>query len=158
MEKKAAAVEKKAAAVEKKVAVAEKKAVTAAKKKTAATAVTKEITGDKGASDAIENVETPTESEETRKRPINSYTLRVKRTRYDVVDSDAPSCSSVTTSDNTSTSTTMWQCSICYEDYDEVGTEDWVQCGCGRWIHELCITDVVIDAAGKELFCLYCSV
>ena len=87
---------------------------------------------------------------------MNSYTLRAKRTRYDVVDSDAPSCSSVTTSDNTNTTT--WQCSICYEDYDEVGTEDWVQCGCGRWTHELCITDVVINATGKELFCPYCSV
>ena len=145
--------EKKAAAVEKKVAAARKKA---AAEKTVATAVMKEITEDKGASDATENVETPAESEETRKRPTSSYTLRAKRTRYDVVDSDALSCSSVTTSGNTST--TMWQCSICYEDYDEVGTEDWVQCGCGRWIHELCIIDVVIDATGKELFCPYCSV
>ena len=136
--KKAAAEEKKAAAAEKKAAAAEKKpAAAAAKKKatpekTAATAVTKEITGDKGLSDVTENVETLAESEETRKRPMNSYTLRAKQTRYDVVDSDAPSCSSVTTSDNTNT--TMWQCSICYEDYDEVGTEDWVQCA---WVWKM---------------------
>ena len=129
-----------------------------AAEKTVATAVTKEITEDKGASDAIENVETSAKSEETRKQPTSPYTLRAKRTRYDVVDSDALSCSSVTTSGNTSTSTTMWHCSICYEDYDAVGTEDWVQCGCGRWIHELCIIDVVIDATGNELFCPYCSV
>ena len=132
-EEKTAVTEKKAAA-----AGAEKKAAAAAKKKvaaekTAATAVMKQINAHKGASDVTENVETPAESEETRKRPMNSYILRAKRTRYDVVDSDAPSCSSVTTSGNTSTSTTMWQCSICYEDYDAVGTEDWVQCGCGRW-------------------------
>ena len=155
VEKKAAVVEKKAAAVEKKAAAARKKA---AAEKTVATAVTKEITEDKGASDATENVETSAESEETRKRPISSYILRAKQTRYDVMDSDALSCSSVTTSGNTSTSTTMGQCSICYEDYDAVGTEDWVQCGCGRWIHKLCIIDVVIDATGKELFCPYCSV
>ena len=138
--KKAAAEEKKAAVAEKKAAAAEKKAAAAEKK------------------DVTENVETLAESEETRKRPMNSYTLRAKQTRYDVVDSDAPSCSSVTTSDNISTSTTTWQCSICYEDYDEVGTEDWVQCGCGRWTHELCIIGIVIDATGKELFCPYCSV
>ena len=107
---------------------------------------------------AAENVETPTESEETKKWPTSFYTLRAKRTRCDVVDSDAPSCSSVTTSGNMSTSTTMWQCSICYEEYDKEDTEDWVQCGCGRWIHELCITDVIVDATGKELFCPYCSV
>ena len=109
-----------------------KKKKAAAAEKTVATAVTKEITEDKGASDATENVETPAESEETRKWPTSSYTLRAKRTRYDVVDSDALSCSSGTTSGNASTSTTMWQCSICYEDYDAIGTEDWVQCGCGR--------------------------
>ena len=54
-------VEKKAAAVEKKAAAARKKA---AAEKTVATAITKEITEDKGASDATENVETPAESEE----------------------------------------------------------------------------------------------
>ena len=145
---------KKSAVVEKKAAARKKTAA----EKTVATAVTKEITEDIGASDATENVETPAESEETRKRPTSAYTLRAKRTRYDVVDSDALSCSSMTTLGNTSTSTTMWQCSICYEDYDAVGTEDWVQCGCGRWIHELCIIDVTMDMTGKELFCLYCSV
>ena len=72
LKKKAAVEEKKAAAAERKAAEAEKKAA-AKKKATAATAVTKEITGDKGLSDVTENVETLAESEETRKRPINSF-------------------------------------------------------------------------------------
>ena len=30
--------------------------------------------------------------------------------------------------------------------------------GPGRWTHELCTADVVINANGKELFCSHCSV
>ena len=73
----------------------------------------------------------------------------------DVLDSDGPSCSSTVSTEG---NTNMWQCSICYEVYNEEDTEDWVECGCGRWTHESCITDIVIDVSGKELFCPYCSV
>ena len=157
--KKAAAAEKKAAAAEKKAAVAAKRAAAGGKKKAAVTekagatptAVRNEISV--GLVTAEGN-ETFAESEETRKQPMSSYTLRRKQAR---LDSDASSCSTTTTTSN-NVSTMLWQCSICYEEYDEEDTDDWVQCGCGRWTHELCITDVVIDASGRELFCPYCSV
>ena len=163
-EKKAAAAEKRAAAAEKKIAAAKKKAEIAEKR---ATTVTKKR------SVAAESVETPFESNDTqatfesseaqvtRKRSSSSYTLRKKRARCDeldnsdVLDSDGPSCSSTVTTEG---NTNMWQCSICYEVYNEEDTEDWVECGCGRWTHESCITDIVIDVSGKELFCPYCSV
>ena len=149
--KKAIAAEKRAAAAEKRAAAARKKAEVAEKR------LTKKQT-----SVSTVSIEAPSESVEaqvTRKRPSRSYTLREKRVRCDALDSDGPSNLSETV-DTTAgnTSTTVWQCSVCYEDYNEEDTEDWVQCGCGRWTHELCITDVVIDATGRELFCPYCSV
>ena len=178
--KKAAAAEKKAAAAEKRAAAAEKKI--AASKKKAEVAEKRAATVTRKRSVAAESVEIPCESNEpqvtlesneaqvtfesseaqvTRKRSSSSYTLRKKRTRCDeldssdVLDSGGPSCSSTVTTEG---NTNMWQCSICYEVYNEEDTEDWVQCGCGRWTHELCITDIVIDVTGKELFCPYCSV
>lgn len=30
-----------------------------------------------------------------------------------------------------------------------------IPCGCGRRTHKLCIIDVVVDVAGKELLCPY---
>ena len=162
--KKAAAAEKKAAAAEKKAAAAAKRA--AAEKKAAGGKKKAAVTEKAGATPmavrneisvglvTAEGNETFAESEETRKRPMSSYTLRRKQAR---LDSDAPSCSTTTTTSN-NVSAMLWQCSICYEDYDEEDTDDWVQCGCGRWTHELCITDVVIDASGRELFCPYCLV
>ena len=123
--------------------------------------VRRATTAGRSVSDAIENAEISTESEESRKRPGSSYVLRAKRPRCEVVrDCDAPSSSAASSaSGNTrKNDKTVWQCSICFEQYYEGDDEDWVQCGCGRWTHELCISDVVMDASGKELFCPYCSV
>ena len=149
--KKATAAEKRAAAAEKRAAAARKKAEVAEKR------LTKKQT-----SVSTVSIEAPSESvkaQVTRKWPSRSYTLREKRVRCDALDSDGPSNLSGTV-DTTAgnTSTMVWQCSVCYEDYNEEDTEDWIQCGCGRWTHELCITDVVIDATRRELFCPYCSV
>lgn len=47
------------------------------------------------------------------------------------------------------------ECAFCYRYYQEDGSE-WVQCGCGRWVHEQCIEDVVLDSSGKEKFCPFC--
>ena len=43
-------------------------------------------------------------------------------------------------------------CCICFGSYDEdIDTgREWLQCSCGRWIHEDCIDEVVIDnSSGK---------
>lgn len=164
-ERKATIAEKRAAAAERKKATAEKKAAAAEKKaaaeKRSAPVVRRATTAGKSVSDAIENAEISTESEESRKRPGSSYVLRAKRPRCEVVqDCDEPSSSAASSvSGNTrENDKTVWQCSICFEQYYEEDDEDWVQCGCGRWTHESCISDVVMDASGKELFCPYCSV
>jgi len=67
------------------------------------------------------------------------------------VDPDAPSSS-------TSAADTVWQCLFCFECYEAEDEEDWVKYGCGRWTHESCITDVIVDYTGKELFCPFCAV
>ena len=158
--KKAAAAEKKAALAEKKAALAQKKATAAVKRAVGkAAAARKRLSAD--------NNIVPTESEEnqvTRKRQTSSYTLRDKRIRFDgVLDSDTPSSSAPVNTDDTGVkdhSGAVWQCSICFENYGEEDDEVWVQCGCGRWTHEVCISqsDIIVDANGKELFCPYCSV
>ena len=167
--KKAAAAEKKAAAAEKKAAAAEKKAATAQKKTTvaakrAAKSVSKSAVTEK--STLTDNDITLIESEEnqvTRKRQGSSYALRDKRLRLDAaLDSDAPSISTPASTDDTSVKDkTVWQCSICFVEYGEEDDEEWVQCGCGRWTHEVCVDQsdiIIVDANGRELFCLYCSV
>ena len=40
---------------------------------------------------------------------------------------------------------------------DGIGTgREWLECACGRWIHEECIEDVVYNANGKEKLCPLC--
>ena len=34
--------------------------------------------------------------------------------------------------------------------------EEWVQCGCDKWIHKKCIARVEVDTDGKERFCSHC--
>ena len=52
-------------------------------------------------------------------------------------------------------------CCVCFQLYqgDEENT-DWIQCACGRWLHEDCIDadDIVHDIQGRELFCPVCVV
>ena len=54
------------------------------------------------------------------------------------------------------------ECCQCGGTYEEdilaASGEEWVQCGCGSWIHEKCIDDVKFDENGKELFCPVCVV
>ena len=102
--KKAAAAAKKEAAAAKEAVTAEKKAAAGKKKATAeaekrgATAVRNKISSELV---IVEGNETFAESEETRKWPMSSYTLRRKQGR---LDSDAPLCSTtMTTSNNVST-------------------------------------------------------
>ena len=46
-------------------------------------------------------------------------------------------------------------CFVLYED-DQCG-KDWVASACGRWLHEDCADDCVIDSDGNECLCLYVS-
>ena len=127
---------KKAAIAEKKAAAAEKKAATAAKK---AASILRNGTGRSLAG--------------TKHGQTSSSTRQAKQARSSVamVDPDAPSSS-------TSAADTVWQCPFCFECYETEDGEDWVKCGCGRWTHESCITDVIVDCTGKELFCPFCAV
>ena len=50
------------------------------------------------------------------------------------------------------------ECCACFGLYtDDIGTgKEWLECACGRWIHEECIEDIVYDANGKEKLCPLC--
>ena len=49
-------------------------------------------------------------------------------------------------------------CCVCYRTFEEDQREgnglEWVQCVCGRWLHEECICEIDIDDQGRELFFL----
>ena len=45
-------------------------------------------------------------------------------------------------------------CGVLYSD-DRTG-KDWIECVCGRWLHEDCAEDCILDSNGKERFCPMC--
>ena len=52
---------------------------------------------------------------------------------------------------------------VCYEclgsfqqDITEKNGTEWVKCGCGQWIHEDCIDQVVTGRDGKDTMCSNC--
>ena len=52
-------------------------------------------------------------------------------------------------------------CCVCFGLYtDDVSGADWIECGCGRWLHEECaeecVGECVVDVNGKERFCPTC--
>ena len=54
------------------------------------------------------------------------------------------------------------QCQICFRTYEddivEETGEDWIECACGRWVHESCVDyDIVVDASGREKICPHCA-
>ena len=54
------------------------------------------------------------------------------------------------------------QCCVCFgtfQEDQELGTGmEWVECACKRWLHEVCVSDIEINADGKELLCPFCCV
>ena len=52
------------------------------------------------------------------------------------------------------------QCCMCFRTYEEDVLEEtefnWIKCVCERWVHEDCISEVVMDKNGRELICPYC--
>ena len=49
-------------------------------------------------------------------------------------------------------------CCVCCVLYSEDvnGGSDWIECACGRWLHEDCAEDCVVGADGRERFCPSC--
>ena len=48
-------------------------------------------------------------------------------------------------------------CFAKYEDDILSGSgAEWISCSCGRWLHEECAEDCVIDNNGKERLCSLC--
>ena len=46
---------------------------------------------------------------------------------------------------------------MCFINYDnDPSGKDWVECACGRWLHEECADDCVVDDEGKERLCVIC--
>ena len=49
------------------------------------------------------------------------------------------------------------ECCVCFINYDnDPSGKDWVECACGRWLHEECADDCVVDDEGKERLCVIC--
>ena len=49
---------------------------------------------------------------------------------------------------------------MCFGTYEDDIMEgagaEWISCACGRWLHEDCAENRVIDSSGCERFCPYC--
>ena len=90
-----------------------------------------------------------------------------KKTTNQVPPSDEPLASASTSSASTSTAAPTVApegeidvnvCCTCFVRYEDdlisgSGT-DWISCTCGRWLHEDCAEDCVLDKDGKDPFCL----
>ena len=47
------------------------------------------------------------------------------------------------------------ECSFCYGAYCQDG-EEWLKCSCGRWVHEKCVEEIILDEQDQERFCPFC--
>ena len=48
-------------------------------------------------------------------------------------------------------------CCVFYsEDVVNGSGSDWIECACGRWLHEECAEDCIVGSDGKERFCPIC--
>jgi len=51
-------------------------------------------------------------------------------------------------------------CCMCFGSYeDDVidgGGAQWISCRCGRWLHEDCVEETVVDSDGHQRFCIFC--
>ena len=50
------------------------------------------------------------------------------------------------------------ECCACFGQYsDDIGTgREWLECACGRWVHEDSVENIVHDTNGKEMLCPLC--
>jgi len=57
-----------------------------------------------------------------------------------------------------------YECCKCFkiktfeEDITLSNQAEWVMCGCGKWLHEDCVSETVLDASGKPRMCSDCVV
>ena len=84
---------------------------------------------------------------------IREQAQRGKRRKPLDFDQDIPQAKkSIVTEDDV--------CCICFCAYDNDVIErtgaEWIVCGCGQWLHEDCVEDVVLDDKGNERFCVFC--
>ena len=53
-------------------------------------------------------------------------------------------------------------CCMCFVTFEEDTCEqtgaEWLPCACGRWLHEDCAEDIVVDSDGNERCCPFCVV
>ena len=63
-------------------------------------------------------------------------------------------------SSTTTPSDQDYQCCECFGTFEDdimLGNEaEWAQCGCGRWIHEDCISETAMDESGRPRICSNC--
>lgn len=75
-----------------------------------------------------------------------------------------PSCQSSSDIENPAVggainSSECCECSLTYAEDVRLGTgAEWVECACGRWLHEECIDSIEYNSNGKEKFCSFCII
>ena len=51
-------------------------------------------------------------------------------------------------------------CFMCFVTFEEDTIEgtgaEWLPCPCGRWLHEDCAENCMVDSDGKERYCPFC--
>ncbi|XP_065895961.1 uncharacterized protein [Dysidea avara] len=96
----------------------------------------------------------------SRKRRNNaSNSVSNKRLRF-IEDDNNSTRHNIVYDDTTTDDYDDNQCCVCFRTYEEDQIEEtgflWVRCVCGRWVHEDCYSEVVMDKNGRELICPYC--
>ena len=90
-----------------------------------------------------------------RKRRCNDDGYETRKKLQKSAEGDVATSSRVATVDAENV------CCVCFQLYqgDDEDT-DWIQCACGRWLHEDCIDedDIIQDIYDRELFCPCCAV
>ena len=102
-------------------------------------------------------VETKRENKVNRKRQHNDDGYETRNKLQKSAEDDLASTSIVTTDDVEN----VRICCVCFQLYlGEEENTDWIQCACGRWLHEDCIDidDIIHDIHGRELFYPFCAV
>ena len=87
---------------------------------------------------------------------------RKKRPATSTVATRAERSDEGTASDDGSEGECDYECSECLgsyqQDIEENNGAEWMRCGCGQWIHEDCIDQVMTGIVGKDRMCSNCVV
>ena len=134
----AAAAKKAAATARKEAAALRRRPITRAKRRavTRSTAVSHDPTSSATASASCESAASP----QSTPAPDTDSSAQVR---------ESDSVPHIETAEETC------ECAFCYGGYTQDG-EEWVKCACGRWVHERCMEEVILDDDGAEKFCPFC--